>query len=85
MSSQERPLVFHNTTSGGRMRGLGTQLGPERKLRVGANDRERIRTTVGCAGNVVHASALALIDSYEWVTGHAGPLASPSPAAGVAS
>ncbi|MHB8332158.1 MAG: citramalate synthase, partial [Candidatus Dormibacteria bacterium] len=41
------------------------------RVSIDSSDGDRIWTTVGCSSNILHASALALIDSYEWATRHA--------------
>ncbi len=41
------------------------------RVSIDSSDGDRIWTTVGCSPNILHASALALVDSYEWVTRHA--------------
>ncbi len=59
-----------------RVRVIDGDRGTGATVRVGidSSDGERIWTTVGCSSNILHASALALIDSYEWAARHAAAL-----------
>ncbi len=41
------------------------------RVSIDSSDGDRVWTTVGCSPNILHASALALVDSYEWATRHA--------------
>jgi len=64
-----------------RVRVIDGDRGTGATVRVGidSSDGEALWTTVGCSGNILHASALALVDGYEWAARHrgAGQLRSP--------
>jgi len=47
-------------------RGTGASV----RVSIDSSDGDRTWTTVGCSPNILHASALALVDSYEWATRH---------------
>jgi len=66
-----------------RVRVIDGDQGTGATVRVGidSSDGDQVWTTVGCSANILQASALALIDSYEWAVRHAGSLASLSPTA----
>ncbi len=57
-----------------RVRVIDGDRGTGATVRVGidSSDGERLWTTVGCSGNILHASALALVDGYEWAVRHRG-------------
>ncbi|MGH7642333.1 MAG: citramalate synthase [Candidatus Dormibacteria bacterium] len=56
-----------------RVRVIDGDQGTGATVRVGidSSDGEQVWTTVGCSPNILQASALALIDSYEWAARHA--------------
>ncbi|MGH7610900.1 MAG: citramalate synthase [Candidatus Dormibacteria bacterium] len=58
-----------------RVRVIDGDRGTGATVRVGIDswDGQRRWTTVGCSRNILQASALALVDSYEWAVGHAAP------------
>ncbi|HVB14582.1 MAG TPA: citramalate synthase [Candidatus Dormibacteraeota bacterium] len=64
-----------------RVRVIDGDQGTGATVRVGidSSDGERVWTTVGCSANILQASALALVDSYEWAARHAASLACLSP------
>jgi 2-isopropylmalate synthase len=66
-----------------RVRVIDGDHGTGATVRVGidSSDGERVWTTVGCSANILQASALALVDSYEWAARHAASLACLSPTA----
>ena len=66
-----------------RVRVIDGDRGTAATVRVGidSSDGERVWTTVGCSANILQASALALVDSYEWAARHAESLACLSPTA----
>jgi 2-isopropylmalate synthase len=66
-----------------RVRVIDGDQGTGATVRVGidSTDGERVWTTVGCSANILQASALALVDSYEWAARHADSLACLSPTA----
>jgi len=66
-----------------RVRVIDGDRGTGATVRVGidSSDGERVWTTVGCSSNILQASALALVDSYEWAARHAESLALLSPTA----
>jgi 2-isopropylmalate synthase len=66
-----------------RVRVIDGDRGTGATVRVGidSSDGEQLWTTVGCSVNILQASALALIDSYEWAARHAASLACLSPTA----
>jgi 2-isopropylmalate synthase len=66
-----------------RVRVIDGDQGTGATVRVGidSSDGERVWTTVGCSPNILQASALALVDSYEWAARHAESLACLSPTA----
>ncbi len=57
-----------------RVRVIDGDRGTGARVRVGidSSDGERVWTTVGCSANILQASALALIDSYEWAARRVG-------------
>ncbi|MGH7698000.1 MAG: citramalate synthase, partial [Candidatus Dormibacteria bacterium] len=56
-----------------RVRVIDGDRGTGATVRVGidSSDGNRSWTTVGCSANILQASALALVDSYEWAVRHA--------------
>jgi 2-isopropylmalate synthase len=66
-----------------RVRVIDGDQGTGATVRVGidSSDGEQVWTTVGCSANILQASALALVDSYEWAARHAASLACLSPTA----
>ncbi|MGA7363131.1 MAG: citramalate synthase [Candidatus Dormiibacterota bacterium] len=66
-----------------RVRVIDGDQGTGATVRVGidSSDGEQVWTTVGCSANILQASALALVDSYEWAARHAESLARLSPTA----
>ncbi len=56
-----------------RVRVIDGDRGTAATVRVGidSSDGDRTWTTVGCSSNILRASAMALVDSYEWATRHA--------------
>lgn len=58
-----------------RVRVINGDQGTAATVRVGidSTDGDRTWTTVGCSANILRASALALVDSYEWATRHNCP------------
>ncbi len=57
-----------------RVRVINGEKGTAATVRVGidSTDGDRTWSTVGCSANILRASALALVDSYEWATRHRG-------------
>ncbi|HUY98205.1 MAG TPA: citramalate synthase [Verrucomicrobiae bacterium] len=57
-----------------RVRVIDGDRGTGATVRVGidSSDGVGLWTTVGCSGNILHASALALVDGYEWAVRHLG-------------
>ncbi|HVC39897.1 MAG TPA: citramalate synthase [Candidatus Dormibacteraeota bacterium] len=64
-----------------RVRVIDGDQGTGATVRVGidSSDGEQVWSTVGCSANILQASALALVDSYEWAARHAASLVCLSP------
>ncbi|MHB8394796.1 MAG: citramalate synthase, partial [Candidatus Dormibacteria bacterium] len=56
-----------------RVRVIDGDRGTAATVRVGidSSDGDRTWTTVGCSSNILRASSMALVDSYEWAARHA--------------
>ncbi len=70
-----------------RVRVIDGDRGTGATVRVGidSSDGSGLWTTVGCSSNILHASALALVDGYEWAVRHLGTVASTPPQLGASA